>query len=530
MKSGTSTPVTGAALTLYEAGTGYGSGATSLGTATSNGSGAFTISYTPPSPAAELYIVATGGNAGGGTNSAIGLMGVLGLSSAAPGSVIINEFTTVAGEWALAQFMDSTGTIIGAPSTNTTGLENGASQAQPNLADISSGSPGAFWTTYTVNSGTCAGGSPPVNCDGLKRMNTFANILASCVETSGPASAACTTLLTDTGSGSTTLQAANHMATHLTASISDLFGLQNGGSPFTPDLPSQPEGWELALNYTPTSSGFDEPSVLAIDASGNAWVTNEDGDSVTELTSSGALVGNYDPSSYLNSPYGIAIDASGNAWVANSNGNTVTKLSSDGSTASNYTPTGSDFDEPQGIAIDASGNAWVTNNSGNSVTELASAGTLVGNYDPSSYFDGPAGIAIDASGNAWVTNNSGNSVNELASDGTLVGNYTPTGANFDSPNAVAIDGAHHVWIVNEIGDSVTELTSFVGPPSLAGYFYPAGADFDSPNAVAIDSAGNVWFVNEISASVAEFIGAAAPVLTPLEACLKQSPPHAVCLP
>ncbi|MGA2411187.1 MAG: hypothetical protein ABSG46_12465, partial [Candidatus Binataceae bacterium] len=116
-------------MTLYEAGTAYASGATSLGTTTTDDSGNFTVGYTPPSPAAQLYIVATGGNAGGGTNSAIGLIGMLGLSNALPGSVTINEFTTVAAEWALAQFTDSTGQTIGAPSTNATGFANAVSQA-----------------------------------------------------------------------------------------------------------------------------------------------------------------------------------------------------------------------------------------------------------------------------------------------------------------------------------------------------------------------------------------------------------------
>ena len=68
-------------------------------------------------------------------------MGIAGLSNAAPGSVNINELTTVAGAWALAQFTDSTGQTIGAPSTNATGLDNAASLAQADLADIANGRP-----------------------------------------------------------------------------------------------------------------------------------------------------------------------------------------------------------------------------------------------------------------------------------------------------------------------------------------------------------------------------------------------------
>ncbi|MGA2411978.1 MAG: hypothetical protein ABSG46_16535 [Candidatus Binataceae bacterium] len=115
-----------------------------------------------------------------------------GLSNALPGSIVINELTTVAAEWALAQFTDSTGTIIGAPSTNATGFGNAANQSQANLANIATGGAAAFWTTYGINAGTCAS-SLPVNCDGLERMDTFANILAACVESSGPSSSTCTT-------------------------------------------------------------------------------------------------------------------------------------------------------------------------------------------------------------------------------------------------------------------------------------------------------------------------------------------------
>jgi streptogramin lyase len=77
-------------------------------------------------------------------------------------------------------------------------------------------------------------------------------------------------------------------------------------------------------------SGFSGP--VAIDGSGNVWVANigngtvgtVSGDSnVTELSSTGSLIGTYPAGSY---PYAIAIDGSGNIWVANFGSNTVTEL------------------------------------------------------------------------------------------------------------------------------------------------------------------------------------------------------------
>ena len=141
----------------------------------------------------------------------------------------------------------------------------------------------------------CTGGTPPVNCDGLERMDTIANILAACVESSGPSSSACSTLLTNTFSSTDTLAAAHVMATNPVANVAALFALQSGSPPFTPDLSAAPDGWEIALNFAPSGANFLGPIFLAIDAAGNVWVPNFGGNSVTELNSSGGLVGNFAP-------------------------------------------------------------------------------------------------------------------------------------------------------------------------------------------------------------------------------------------
>ncbi|MGO9604632.1 MAG: hypothetical protein ACLQAT_14805 [Candidatus Binataceae bacterium] len=592
--------VSGATVTLYAAGTNYGSNATSLGSATTNASGNFTVRYTPPFSPAVLYLVALGGNAGAGSNTAIGLMGVAGMSNALPASVTINELTTVAGQWALAQFIDSTGQNIGAPSSNATGFANAVTQAQVNLADISTGLPAGFWSNQGATEASCTGGSPPINCDGLERMDTIANLLAACVESSGPSSTGCSTLLSHTGSGSTTLAAAHVMATNPVANVATLFALQSGSSPFSPDLSATPDGFEIALNFIglnfiifPRGTGFNGPQYMAIDAAGNVWVTNYGGNSVIELTSSGDLAGNFNNSNVnganFTQPLGVAIDAGGNVWVVNFRGGSgcssgvppcgsVTELTSSGGLAGNFAPGGANFIDPVGVAIDTAGNAWVVNSFGSSVTaltsggglfgyftpfhtvnpfqvaidaaghiwmvnfagqsmtELTSSGGLLGNFNnlnPSgANFQDPTGLAFDDAGNVWLTNAGGNanSMTELTSSGTLAGNFNnsnPTGANFNEPFGVAIDADGDVWVGNFNGNSVTELTSSGG---LAGNFAPIGANFNEPQGMAIDASGNVWVTNSNGNSVAEFVGAARPVLTPLVACLDKSPPHAVCLP
>ena len=567
-------PVSGSAVTLYSAGTGYGSNATSLGSATTDSNGDFTVGYTPPATPAVLYLLALGGNAGSGSNTAIGLMGVAGISDALPASVTINELTTVAAQWALAQFIDSTGQIIGSPSSDATGFVNAVNQTQANLVNTSTGLPASFWINHGVTPAGCSN-HPPENCVGLERLDTIANILAACVESSGPSSTACSSLSSNTGSGSTTLQASHAMATNPLANVSTLFALQSGSPPFTPYSGSAPDGWEIALDFSPDPA-FDEPIFVAIDAAGSVWVTNfgtfADHGSVTKLTSIGDLVGNFAPSgANFDGPYEVAIDTAGNAWVTNTAGNSVTELTSSGDLAGNFAPSGANLSFPRGVAIDAANRVWVANSVGNSLTVLTPSGGLVGDFAPSgANFDDPYDVAIDAAGNVWVTNTFSNSVTELSSSGVLVGYFPdfPSGPNFISPQGVAIDAAGNVWVANDDfggltevdssgglvgnfvpndfrshggvaidaagdvwvtntdGNSVTELYSSGG---LAGNFAATGG-LVGPEGVAIDASGNVWIANAVSDSVVEIVGAARPVLTPRVACLKRIPAHAVCLP
>jgi streptogramin lyase len=581
-------PVSGAAVTLYAAGTAYGASATNLGNTTTNGSGNFTIGFTPPATPAVLYLVALGGNAGSGSNTAIGLIGVAGMSNALPVSVTINELTTVAAEWALAQFIDSTGEVIGAPSSNATGFTNAVNQAQTDLVDVSTGAPATFWSNEGATAALCPM-SASTACDGLERLDALGNILAACVESSGPSSTACSTLLSNTGGNTTTLGAAHTIAAKPMANYGTLSA--PASPPFTPVLASGSDGFEIELNFAPAAD-FKNPENVAIDAAGNVWVPNSGDFSVTALTPSGGLLGNFTntntPGADFDGPNGVAIDTGGNVWMPNIVGNSVTELTSSGGLVGNFTPSGAAFSEPLGGAFDAAGNFWMTNQGGASVSELLAGcttssctadnfnntntsganfgipigvaidsaghvwaanpaastltalnndGTLFGNFNNTNItganFNGPRDVAIDAAGNVWVPNAIGSVTELLAGCATLsctAHNFTPSGNNFNSPEDVAIDAAGNVWVTNVGGPpfGVTELTS---SGALAGDFDPnLGAGFSEPFGVAIDSAGDVWVTNESGNSVTELIGVAKPVLTPLVACLKKATPHAVCLP
>ena len=247
---GGQTPITGATVQLYAAGSsGYGSGAQALlsPAITTDSNGNFAIpngSYTCPASNPETYIVATGGDPGDGTNNAaITLMAALGpcdnLSSST--YVVINEVTTVAAAFALAPFLGP-GAQIGTIPANEQGLTNEFNNFN-SLVNIATGtSPG---TTVP------AGVTIPV-----QEIYTLADILAACVDSSGPTT--CNTLFAAAKStgGSTptnTLDAALNIALNPSANIAALMALATPQSPFQPILAAQPSEWTFgnAITYNP---------------------------------------------------------------------------------------------------------------------------------------------------------------------------------------------------------------------------------------------------------------------------------------
>jgi hypothetical protein len=530
-------------------------------------------------PNTQVYLYSSGGDpqlTGVGIpstpNSAATLMAVVGdCASATPGSafpnatnVYMNEITTVAAAYALAGFATDP-LHIGAPSAvaghslSGIGLANAFATAL-NIVNQATGVPNA---TLPLNTTAVV----PVST-----INTVADILAACVNSNGVSSSGCNTLFANTTYGTAPgdiATAAINLAQHPGASVFNLVKLATNASPFQPFISSLND-LSLAINYA--GGGLNEPTAVAIDGSGNAWVNNFGGNSVTELSSSGAVLSG--PHGYtgggLNEPTAVAIDGSGNAWVTNGGGSSVTELSNTGailSGANGYT--GGGLSEPEEIAFDGAGNAWVNNANGNSVTELSSAGAVLsgpngytggglnnpfgiaidgaGNIwlpnpsgasvtelssvgavlsGPNGYTGGgmlaPFAIAIDSAGNAWVANINGNSVTKISSAGAfLSGANGYTGGGLDAPVGIAIDGAGNAWVPNFNGNSVTEVSS-VGAVLSGPSGYTSGG-LNEPEGIAIDGSGNAWVPNFNGNSVTEMIGIGTPVITPIAAGLPVIP-------
>ena len=112
----------------------------------------------------------------------------------------------------------------------------------------------------------------------------------------------------------------------------------------------------------------------------------------------------------LNYPYGLAVDAKGNLYVANTNGNEVLVYGANHVQASGKTVT-QGVSTPNAVAFDPNGNLWVGNGSNPaSITEYSPTGVQNTAATITQGITQPNAIAFDGLANLWVEDNYANLV------------------------------------------------------------------------------------------------------------------------
>jgi streptogramin lyase len=416
-------------------------------------------------------------------------------------------------------------------------------------------------------------------------INTLANIIAACLnQTSGACSTLFSNAKNSSGVEPTdTAGAAINIAHNPGANVSTLWRLSNSTAPFQPSLTSAaPNDWTIAVTYS--GGSLHGPLGLAIDGNGYVWVANAGADCISQYNSNGVpgpedgFTGNgADPSrcgvgeitgggisgpSYiafapsgniwltngsdsltvfdfapdlgnesflsadpaspctgggLSLPAGIAFDTSGNAWIPNDGNSSLSKFSSCGS---GVNITGGGMNGSSALAIDTSGDIWVANTNANYISEFNSSGTVLSGGGDYGAVAG-TGVAIDAGGNVWVTGRIANSLTKYNSSGAELADSSGVGG-LDYPLGIAIDGVGHVWTANTLSNSIGEFDSSANAISGSNGFE---GGLSGPQQLAIDPSGNVWvpnYNNSSGSSLTEFVGAAAPVVTPLVTAVTNS--------
>ncbi len=540
----------------------------------SGGTFSITGDFTCPNAGSQVYLYATGGDPGlgQGTNGAIGLMAALGTCgslSSAP-YVVINEVSTIATAYAIAGFAADATHVSSSSTTLATATD--VPNAFATVTNLESLGRGVALTTTPAGNGVV----PQSEIDTL--ADILGACVNSAGPSSTPCSTLFSNAMNGNSQPVETATAAINIAHNPGANVATLFGLVPSNLPFQPTLLYAPNDFSIAITYTGgglDGTGF-APEGVAIDAAGNVWVPNYNSSSLSEFTSNGVpKTGTPYIAAGLDNPTSVAIDTYGSAWAANYNGDDISEFNSLGQKISGPPGfTGGGLDNPYGIAIDSTGHAWASNFGGNSLSEFqsnASGGlalsgssgfgdqvlagpagiaadtagdvwtanyiaatgglaeavpsSLAGQPPTVTLFSGgglnsPYGVAIDGSGNVWATNRGGpGSLSEFTSSGTpITGKSGYSGGGLSNPYGIAIDGAGNVWAANNGGDSdsISEFSSAGNAISGANGYVNLG--MFSPYGIAIDGSGNVWVASDDNVGpLTEFVGAAAPVVTPLSA-------------
>lgn len=299
---------------------------------------------------------------------------------------------------------------------------------------------------------------------------------------------------------------------------------------------------EWVARYNGPGNNFDEAQVVAVDESGNVYVTG---------TSTGiGTVWDYATIKYnsagvqqwearYNGPgngsdlaVALAVDASGNVYVTGSSAGIGTgddyatiKYNAAGvqQWEARYNGPGNDFDLAASMAVDAFGNIYVTGRSLGSGTgsdyatiKYNSAGVQqweVRYSSPGSFSDVPKSLAVDAAGNVLVTGSS-ESFGDLADYATIkydangneqwVAKYNGPGNYFDEAQSLVVDAAGNVYITGASTGSVTGLDYATikynanGIEQWVARFDGTGTQNDFAFDLAVDVSGNTYVTGQIS--------------------------------
>lgn len=295
---------------------------------------------------------------------------------------------------------------------------------------------------------------------------------------------------------------------------------------------------------------FNMPQGIAVDPSGNVYVSDTNNCTIRKVTPAGVVTtvagaagqsGSSDGSggsARFNYPIGIATDSTGNVYVADLDNSSVRLVTPSGQVSTFAGSSGSSgtldgqgtaarFNHPADVAVDSAGNVYVIDTSSQTLREISASGsvtTLAGMPGMGGKSDGsgtaarffyPAGIATTASGMVYIADTGNHSIRAVQTPGavsTLAGGAGQQGsadgtgsqANFAYPYGVSVDGSGRLYVADGNNNTIRVVTAggvvatLAGTAGISGSADGAGAaaQFNDPTGVAADGAGNVYVADQ----------------------------------
>ena len=252
-----------------------------------------------------------------------------------------------------------------------------------------------------------------------------------------------------------------------------------------------------------TAATLAGPVDVAVDAMGNLFIADNTNNCIRKVNTAGIIStyagtsvagysgdgGNADTAEFY-SPSAIAIDASGNLFISDAGNNCIRKINPAGiistvagDTASGYSgdggpATAAALYSPEDIAVDNTGNLFIADIGNNVIRKVNTAGIIstyagtgglgyTGDNGPATaaQMQYPYAVATDTAGNLYITDNANFVIRKVNTAGiitSIAGNGSPgysgdgglaTAATFNNPGGVDVNRQGDV-IVSDFGNNV----------------------------------------------------------------------------
>jgi hypothetical protein len=500
-------PLAGAQVTLYNATEGAPA---VVGTGTTDGNGWFETDH-DTGPSSDFIFYATASLPGG-----VLLVNVIGPEIQGP--IVINELTTVAAAFSMAQFADG-GAIAG----NAFGLRV-ASGMNDNLVSPLTGAS----SEVMLN---------PPNADqtnSLRSTRSLANLLARSARGHDGAWDVLRKLATPPGGDppADTFQATVNIARHPAWHAAAIYEHSQRLEIYTPPLALPPDAWTLCVKVNASGDDgkrmFGGPANISWDQYGNAWIANNvfqgtpNGcDFVVVLQPNGKPADgtNGMPASPVVGPglvgpgFGVSVGGDGTVWVGSYGWGPKETFPTEG-IVSTFDASGAVVEagyvqgtvRVQQTVVDRWNNVWLASYGNDSVVVYpgGDADAWIAYPQPDSSQTAPGtctfGIAVDeaaelptawvtyGAGLGWPTANPAHVARFVLQDGALTPTLTlQVGA---ATKAIALDSQGNAWIASGGDDYVYRVTP---GGHVAGFTNRGG--LNSPWGVAVDGNDDVWVAN-----------------------------------
>ena len=253
-----------------------------------------------------------------------------------------------------------------------------------------------------------------------------------------------------------------------------------------------------------TLAGFNNPTGLVIDNSGNIFIADQKNHTIRKITPAGlvttlaglagnsGLVNSQGSFARFNLPTGLSVDKNGGLYITDQGNNLVRYVAQDGN-ASTIAGNGKDtvfdgqgvnasFSEPKATVYGTDGLVYVTDfshirtiDNGNQVVTIAGGffNTSVDGSGKGALFNDPRGIVRDGTGALFITDYAANDLRRMDVNGSVL---TILKAPLNKPTGLAFDPSGILYIADEGNNVIRKMitTGYAIAPAL-----PPGLVFDS---------------------------------------------------